>query len=437
MTRGLHPMTSPRSPSVCFHLGLAVLVGCMTMQSAVARASDESAPDVRRLTERDPAERAVPGDAGSADGVRRERCLCSSERLVRGAKEIGDASPLAVVLDDGEGSSVLTFDAEFFTRGSSNLDAAPARVELVPFSADGLAPSKRRLARVIVTSDDDAPFFVGLVRAGENVPKDVVRVTPVGGATHEGRVQPAANLSTLFVGPDETRVPRGCGTSRTRAVAFTPAAGSAPLAGFVVDVLSADGRTARAFVDERHARSFGVGRVEACDHGAPLEADTRTLTFRPIGADLALGEPWVFDLTERVPTLVSGPDARDADVENPFTRALPGQGERFDDESDKAALGTMLGLVGAALVLASMLWPALRRRRTIVQVSCPACDAGLTLDLTDPHVDGGFCPRCGGASIFVSHRADGAPEARLFVLEKSSAGRRPNGQTGSTTGEGG
>jgi len=370
------------------------------------------ATDAEKAAEKDP--------LAPDDGAQKERCLCSTERLVRGAKEISSENPLAVVLDDGDGSSVLAFDADFFVRGSSNLDAAPARIELVPFALPGLTPTKRRLSRVVATSDSGDPFFVGLVRAGENVPKDVVRVAPSDRA-HAGGDDAAlapAGLSTLFVGPDETRAPRGCGASRTRALAFASTPGGAPLAGFVVDVLRADGTRQRSFVDERHARSFGVGRVEACDHGAPLDDDARRLTFTPVGADLALGDPWTFDLAERVPTLVLGPASREVDVENPFTRALPGQGERFDDESDKAALGTMLGLVGAAGVLASMLWPALRRRRAVVQVACPACDAGLTLDLSDPHVDGGFCPRCGGASIFVSHRADGAPEARLFVLEK-------------------
>jgi hypothetical protein len=343
----------------------------------------------------------------------RERCLCSPDRLVRIGKEMSPTDPLAVILDDGGGSLVDAFAPDFFSRRASSEDDTRGAASLEPFSAEVLTPSKRRLHRVRLDPGASLPLFVGLRREKESVPKDVVKVAE---RTASASTAPVA-LSSLFVGPDENRLPRGCGPSRTRAVSFSTVQGGVPLAGFLVSLVRTDGAVTHTFVDERHARSFGLGRVEPCDHGAALDDTIASMSLRPIGADLGLGDAWRFDLDARVPTIVVAPRSRDEKIENPFTRDMPGQKESFDDESDKAALGTMVGLVGAAAVLASMLWPVLRRRRAIVKVACPACSTALTLDLRDPTVDGGFCPSCGKASIFVSHRADGAPEARLFVLD--------------------
>jgi hypothetical protein len=398
----------PRLPSLFARAAAASLTGLVLM-SASARADDlipAPAPSTPVTENPSPA----PPSAGAPT---RERCLCSPERLVKLAKEMAPGDPLAVVLDEGEHSLVDTFAADFFARGASSEDDAHAAVALEPFVYEGLTASKRRLYRVSLAPSATTPFFVGLRRKKESVPKDVVKVTD----GVESHIAPPATLSSLFVGPDENRAPRGCGPSRTRALSFSTLPGALPLAGFLVDLSRTDGTVTHTFVDERHARSFGLGRVEPCDHGALLDESVASLAVRPVGVDLAVGDAWSFDTATRVPTLKNAPPGRDEAIENPFTRDLPGQESTFDDESDKAALGTMLGLVGAAGVLASMLWPVLRRRRAIVKVSCPACGTGLTLDLRDPSVDGGFCPSCGKASIFVSHRADGAPEARLFILD--------------------
>jgi len=266
-----------------------------------------------------------------------------------------------------------------------------------------------------------------MVRASDSVPKDVVKVPPLMEPGAPEQAPP--RLEQLWLDTMETVERPACGsTFTTSRVAWKAIEKSPAVVGFVADWAGDDGSRATAIVDARHAQTFGLGRVERCEHGLPIPAGTAgTLKVAPISASLGRGPSWQFQVAAeesvKVPQAIGRPDGAPALASNPFTDgSLQGRPEA-GDEADKVALGAMLGVVGMAATLAGLLWPALRRRRKrIEKITCPACKAETELDLLDPATDGMFCPSCGQSSVYVSLEADGVPRATVLLLESRDLG---------------
>lgn len=372
--------------------------------------------------------RSFPHEPPSA-----RRCGCARPRLLRDGKE--------AVLDEGRGLAAwLAAEgrARFTTferapDGSLRSTAPPVAEEAFELSAfEGAGPGRARLVRLYATGPERAPFFVGVLQPPAKTPIDVVEARIELTAARAASPPPGmpAHLVALHLGPLEEHRSPGCGGYLTHRAAFAPVEGTSDPAGFLVTVRPAAGLARTALVDVRHARTFGFGRVEPCDHGAPFVlGEAAELSVRTVSRDFALGPAWRWSLAGEAggpppPALQIPEHAAPERVDDPFVPGYRTPIERLlSDDTDHAALGVMVLLVSAAVALASVFWGARRRRRRqIVEVTCPACQRPLSLDLADPATDGLFCPTCGGSSVFVTFEADGTPRCRVLRLGEPASG---------------
>lgn len=381
------------------------------------------------VTANDAAREAMPpspvSNLSSDETARRRaraKCGCAGPRFLRSSSSItlGPGDFLAAWLPAGEEVTVgaTRRDAD----GTSVSIAIPLRQRpfVIPYHTPSL-PAGLRLVRVELFDDSSyEPFYLALRDAAAAAPLDAVRVVPATRGTLT--TSSAAVVDSLWLGPAVVRSTAGCGTTQTRRLEVDLAAGSGSLAGYWVDYRTPSGASLQGLLDERNVRFFGIGDIPPCGHGVPLERGPGELQVTPVSAALELLGTWRFqwgDDEKALPqsTPPEGMEPPDPD-DNPFL-APPRDPleELLDDDVDHAAVGLMVLLVAGAAGAAQLLYRAHRRRRPHpAQVSCPACASELTLDLRAPETDGMFCPRCGGATVFVRLEADGTPRAEVFHL---------------------
>ncbi|MFZ9889574.1 MAG: hypothetical protein ACO3JL_18925, partial [Myxococcota bacterium] len=282
-----------------------------------------------------------------------------------------------------------------------------------------------RLVRVeLATGASSEDFTLSMRDPALTSPIDAVRIVP---PTASARPATApTTVSALWLGPRVTRSTAGCGSTETRRLEVELTTGSGPLAGYWIHYRPASGPPQWRLLDDRNVRFFGVGAVAPCEHGVPLLPGPGELQVTPVTPSFELLGTWRFQWgeDETVLPLVTAPDGvtlPEAD-RNPFL-APPRDPleELLDDDVDHAVVGLMVLLVAGAAGAAQLLYRARRRRSPHpAVVRCPACASELTLDLRAPETDGMFCPRCGGATVFVAFEPDGAPRAEVFRLPEGN-----------------
>jgi hypothetical protein len=380
------------------------------------------------------AEDAVAAAKRSAKQRKKKKqlCGCASPRLLRKGKEIsldGTRSLSAWVRTDGSAH------VEYFQRDAESGEMTGVVVPVVQQVFDVGAfgdpvPSTASLVRVFPTEPFPEPFWIGVLKPPSRLPADVVLVEatapPQSPPPGEGT---APETDELWVGPLQVREKAGCGELRTHRVQWkAPEDATTDPAGFLVEYTPTGGASTVSLVDVRHARIFGLGRVETCEQGVPFQADTDgEIVVRPVSAAFAVGDGWRWRVglgTGEMPTPLGAPGGRDLDADdNPFLEPAidPVEG-LLSDEKDHVAFGAMAFVVLGAAALARVFWAGRRRRgRHIETLACPVCEEELTLDLDDPESDGAFCPKCGKSSVFVRFEADGTPLASVFALDEEQA----------------
>jgi hypothetical protein len=154
-------------------------------------------------------------------------------------------------------------------------------------------------------------------------------------------------------------------------------------------------------VDARSAGAFGIGRVDVCDIGMPLEANKKVeLEVRPVSASFGVGDPWQFrsdgtGQTDTVRKLIPQ-DADESRCKDPFP--IPGQDEGKGLTLKQMAVMIMGTVVGGAAIFAFVVFVVIpMRKRRMVEIKCPSCGSAVPMDALDPKTDGFFCPACGKA----------------------------------------
>lgn len=353
----------------------------------------------------------------------RARCGCASPRLLRRGSEVtlGDGRALTAWLrDDGE-ASLTTFTQPVPGGPSTSVSAPLAELPFVVEGRGALVQTPARLLRVYASGPSE-PFYLGVEIPPRKVPGDVVLATVdgAGGAPEPG---PPPDVDQLWVGALTERETANCGRVVSRRVLTEAEEGAEPIAAFLVEYTPLGGETRTALVDERHARIFGLGRVEPCEHGVPLDEGPGEITVRAVGERFGVGPAWTFTLPEEpsdMPTALVIPSGKELrEGTNPF---LVGHRDPLDElfhDVDHAAVGFMAFVVVGAGMLAQFVYRARRKPKPfLVEIACPACEAELSLDLNAPETDGLFCPKCGRSAVYVAFGADGAPKATVVRLEK-------------------
>src|SRR5690606_29970359 len=138
-------------------------------------------------------------------------------------------------------------------------------------------------------------------------------------------------------------------------------------------------------VDERHARIFGLGRVDACEHGMPLDDGPGEISVRAVGEGFGVGPAWRWSLPADpalMPQPLSLPEGKALDLEdNPFLKEPRDPlADLLDDDLDHAALGLMAFVVIGAVASAQLFYRGRRKRKPhVVDTTCPACKAKLSI----------------------------------------------------------
>ncbi len=337
------------------------------------------------------------GPAVAEDLAKQKRtCGCAPQRLLDGGQ--------GAWLDDDETAARIVAVPLSYFEAKTSLDAASALPTEDVDLAGGSETGRHRLVRVDTTAlgPDDR---VALLRAQEAFPKDVQVTGPRPGEL---------SLDSLWLGPRVKRERAGCGTYESHAVLFDAGEQSPP-----VDALIVEQGGRRAVVDVRHARTFGLGRVDVCGHGLALAPGDGPVSITAV--HLASGSR-VGPLTFAVHGGQVPVPQFDTEGDNPFIHGL-GDAPGLGHDEDEAALTTMLGVGGGAFAFAFFLWPLLRRRRRDEQlVTCPVCQAETMLDVLDDKTDGMFCPQCGKSSVFIQVQADGARLPMVIALDEEADG---------------
>ena len=376
-----------------------------------------------------------PGEKGEATSTtkesaakKRERfryCYCARPRLFRTTDEalLNRESALSAWTEPGR------TEFEAFRRTKDEQGARTASVpapfetqvfDVAPFGE--VVASRSRLSKAVATSYYDEPFLMGLMNAKRQQPIDLVRarIDVAPGEAYSGVPSEKPRLKALYLSDYKERNIPSCGESNTRRVHYVLDEKSPEIAGFLVQ----DDQGRAALLDERHVRSFGIGRVGPCEQGVEIP-QSGTYSLTPVGWDFSLGDKVTFDATKvgAFPTITSAPPSLErSDDENPFVH--PPNDPIVDilsDDRDTVALGAMLFVMFAAVIGAGFLRQAIRNRKHMVDVECPACNESLSLNAKDPSTDGMFCPKCGESSMFVTFEPDGSPRVRAFALTKEEA----------------
>lgn len=337
----------------------------------------------------------------------RVQCGCPASRLLaRGPQVLDGQGTLSAWLHDGARLEAFAQD-EVNKQKLHGVDAPVAIEEFAGFGEHMPVATSSRMVRARATGALAAGTFLGVLRASDVAPRDVVAISGPGSpqAPPPGA---APALKALWLAPLEERERPGCGAWLTHRVAFelvdgtatAPTAPSAPEAFLVTDQ-----RTGSvALVDARFAGVFGFGRVEVCEQGiafAPGEA-TR-IEVRPVSSSFGIGAPWSFssDGTGTTdPTRASSPPSADAArILEPFP--VPGQETAAGPSYKEVAIFVMGGGVTLAIVFALVTWVIIpARRRRMQDFPCPTCGQKIPVDTLDPKTDGFFCPGCGASGFW-------------------------------------
>jgi hypothetical protein len=286
-----------------------------------------------------------------------------------------------------------------------------------------------RLVRVRALGALPEGTFLGVLRRKDTNPRDATRIVsplvddrplasprpPGDPPDDEGAAAP--RVQALWLAPLESRDRPGCGAFLTHRIAVEASSQGGAVEAYLVTDLDSQ---RSALIDARAAGSFGIGRVEACGQGLPLEAARSVrIEIRPVSAAFGVGAPWVFssDGTGTTdPARVSTPPEADAArVAAPFP--VPGAPVDESLSLKSIVILVMVGGASAAVLLAFVVWVVLpRRKRKMIDVRCPACARPIPVDALDPKTDGFFCPACGASGFWngkgaVVHAQKLAPEA--------------------------
>lgn len=337
----------------------------------------------------------LTGSLGSttsrADAAPRARCGCATARLLSRSADLNAGA--AAWLHDG--ATVGLFAQ---TDGGPNLTPVPDLLGEESFAVESLGSS--RLVRVRAEGAVPAQVVVGLVRRGEKAARDVATVKS--GVPADG----PPLVRALWLAPLELRDRPGCGQSLTHRLAWELEATSPPIIAFVVKNKSS-GQS--AVIDARHVGAFGIGRVDICDHGLPLQSTAVELEVQAVSASFATTQAWGFlsdGAGQADPTRTATPAGADRDlVAQPFP--VPGDPTVAALGLKSAGVVVMAMVGGGAALFALFFWVILpRAKRRLVDVRCPACQARIPLDVLDKKTDGFFCPSCGRSGVWKGNRLD-------------------------------
>lgn len=337
-------------------------------------------------------------------------CGCATPRLLgRGPVHFDGGGVLAAWLHDGARLEAFTQDAG----NAQRLTAVDAPLALQEFSEPGdvtTVPNSSRLVRVHATAALAPGTFLGVLRRSDVAPRDVAAVTASRASSEAPGAAPM--LRALWLAPLEQRERPGCGPWLTHRLAFESVEGAPAPEAFLVSDL---GARRAALVDARAAGVFGLGRLEVCAQGLPLQAgDAVELEVRPVSAAFGVGAGWRFrsdgsGTSDIVRTAI--PASADASrIAEPFP--VPGAEALRGGDPKRIAATVMGAVVGGVTLVAFMVWVVIpARRRRLKNVACPTCGKGVPVDTLDPKTDGFFCPAC-GASGFWRGEAQALPKPR-------------------------
>jgi hypothetical protein len=341
---------------------------------------------------------AQPAQAQSAAKNPRLACGCAAARLlVNGPQDLA-TTPVAAWLHDG--AELLPFQRN--SDAPQKLDPIEAPIQVTTFQLPSAAgktadPAASRLVRASATAPLATGTFLGVVRPRDSAPRDVV-VANAAAATASAPSR-APSVAALWLAPLEERERPACGRWLTHRLAFELNEGSSAIEAFVVkDVDQGD----EVLIDVRAVGAFGIGRVDVCSQGLPIDPGPIVLEVRPVSASFGVGEPWVFrsDGTGTTDVVrVSMPaDANTDRAAAPFPTPGQEQGTATVKELAIVVMGVAVG--GAALVALALFVLIPMRKRRMVNIKCPSCHSQVPVDALDPKTDGFFCPSCGAAGFW-------------------------------------
>lgn len=333
---------------------------------------------------------ATAAAASPASPNKRLLCGCASSRFL---------GPATTTVGERTLGAWLHGDVEL--NGFQPKDGGGVSPAVLPFQVvpDDKSSGMSRLVTVRATDKGDG--LLGIVRHNEPAPRDVRRVqlVPGGAAPSTSPV-----LAAAWLEPVEVRDRRDCGVYATQRLAFEAVAGSAPVEAF--EITDATSHTT-TLVDARHVGAFGIGRVEVCEHGAPVATVPTELTITPVSATGVRGEPWGFAHDGTGTTAVrrtSSPASADADrIAMPFP--VPGEPTRPMSWLSVGGLWIAAPAFGALCALIAFVVWRLKRRK-LVEVRCVACHGTVAIDVLDQQTDGFFCPHCGAAGYWKGKGVD-------------------------------
>lgn len=383
---------------------------------------------------------SAPSHTGNldAEGLPKRRsdgsCGCAKPRLVRqkGTVEIGPKTGLPVFGEQSPGSArPIWFHDDYLRTRQTSTHAADIPLVAEPFPAASDAkwlPQKQRFLQIRATAAYEDEFMIGMELAPGLLPKDIVRAK-VGHSTETPLENSSGRrLDQLWLGPIQPVETGSCGARQHLDLAFeTPEGQDRPIA-FLVKRWR-EGRTDEepemAVLDSRHTGLFGLAYVPACEQGIPdIGKIPMTLQIEPIYWPQELGDPWIYEIGQKegaFPVEIKrAASAGPIGIPNPFLVKRDIAAPSLGHDEDRVALVTMLILVAAAFLLAAGCWLLLRKKNKFpAEIVCIECSEHLQLELTDPAVDGMFCPGCGKVTVFVTIEPDGTPRARVLRLEES------------------
>jgi hypothetical protein len=368
------------------------------MRSAVLVVAALVVPVVARAD----AAASAPPDAPASRAVKLNAVLCgcaASRFLARGDVVLDGDSTVSAWLHAGARIDAFARDAS----GALAPTTLPLSMSREPASGDdGDDGDDDGDALVRLAGSGAGSGFVGVVKARERAPRDVLAVDVRAGSDGVGDDRRAPLLAALWLAPPEQRERRDCGAWTTMRTAFSLREGSVAVEAFDVrDQATGE----RRLIDARHVGGFGLGHVPACRHGFPLSTSTQTLEIVPVSATGVRGAPWVLrhDGQGLVDVVrVSSPPEADASlIASPLPQ--PGRPERRFSWLSVGGMWTLSLLLGLGCgVVGFVLWRFKRRR--MHDVRCAACGAAIPIDVLDDRTDGFFCPACGKAGVWKKGR---------------------------------
>lgn len=364
----------------------ATVVTVVVALAALPAVADDPAPAPTTEATTEPTTTTTTTEKPKPKKNARVLCGCATSRFLDRPAALDAKTALPAWLH-GEAH------VDAFSKDEAGKLVSSSTLPLTTVEFTGETGGASRFVQVRATGVGDG--FAGIVRPGDNAPRDVVTAKLTAPYASTTTAQPGPKLKALWLAAPEVRERRDCGSWTTQRIAWELDEGSADVAAFVVTDVD---RGASVVVDARHAGAFGIGRVDVCDHGAPID-ETARLSITPLSSTWGQGGAWGFSMKPAVdPVRTATPPDADEDV---WEQSFPVPGTPTKPYSLLSVGGVWsLTLVGGGVagVIGFIFWRLKKRR--VTDIRCSNCNAKIPVDVLDDKVDGFFCPSCGTAGIW-------------------------------------